>query len=407
LSFQNIYEFRGSSSEYLGSITKIEGAARYELLENFRSKANIIEFSNNFAKRIKKRLKIQKLSAVKKDGDKIVPNTENGSITVGTLASRNVEMPLVNALMQDKPTGTTCVIVETNPEASNIVGLLNAQHIKAKIIQSNSDFNLTDLCEIRFFLDLVEKGTSASIDADTWDEAKVALRKKFSASSDLENVLKLIRDFENINIRTKYKVDFRQFVCESRLEDFVTQDNTILVSTIHQTKGREFDNVYLALSSYARMMDADFRAIYVAITRAKTNLRIQYVGKYLDDVMAFGLTRFIDNTKYEKPQRIVLSLSHKDVVLDSFVKMQGAIEDLRAGLELQASKEGCFYKGKQILKFSKAFIEKIETQEQAGYSISKAIINHIVYWYPKDIAREEQKSKERMIILVNLEFARV
>lgn len=411
---QNIYEWRGSSSEFLGRIGEAEGATRYELLENFRSKANIIEFSNNFAKKITKRLKTQELTAVISENGIIKPNKENGSITIGSLTSNHIEVPIVNALMNDKPTGTTCIIVRTNEEVLSIAGLLNELNIKTKTLTSrekqelfNQDFNLLDLHEIRFFMELVEKGTSASIDADTWDEAKVAIRKKFSTSTNLENVQKLIRDFESINTRSKYKVDFRQFVCESRLEDFVTQDNTVLVSTIHQTKGREFDNVYLALSSYSKMADAEFRAIYVAITRAETNLHIQYVGKYLDNVEAFGLKRFVDKTNYDKPKRVAFSLSHKAVFLDSFINAQNIVEGLRAGQELQVNKEGCFFKGKLILKFSKAFVEKIEVQEKAGYSIAKAVVNHIVYWYPKNIAREEQKSKERMIVLVNIEFIRV
>ena len=38
---QNIYEFRGSDSAHMQSLIDEYGATRYELVENYRSKANI------------------------------------------------------------------------------------------------------------------------------------------------------------------------------------------------------------------------------------------------------------------------------------------------------------------------------------------------------------------------------
>ena len=39
---QNIYEFRGSDSAHMQSLIDEYGATRYELVENYRSKANIV-----------------------------------------------------------------------------------------------------------------------------------------------------------------------------------------------------------------------------------------------------------------------------------------------------------------------------------------------------------------------------
>ena len=58
---QNIYEWRGSSSEFLGKLAADDRAKKYELIENFRSSSNIVEFANNFAKKITNRLKSQPL----------------------------------------------------------------------------------------------------------------------------------------------------------------------------------------------------------------------------------------------------------------------------------------------------------------------------------------------------------
>ena len=43
---QNIYEFRGSSSEYFKSLLTEYDAGRYEMNENFESKANIVALTN-------------------------------------------------------------------------------------------------------------------------------------------------------------------------------------------------------------------------------------------------------------------------------------------------------------------------------------------------------------------------
>ncbi|MDD4157670.1 MAG: AAA family ATPase, partial [Candidatus Cloacimonetes bacterium] len=122
---QNIYEWRGSSSSFLGKIASVDGAARYELNENFRSKANLVAFTNGFAHKIKNRLKTKELVAAKEEKGKIVENIENGSISVCKLSSSNIEIPIVNAILNDKPNGSTCIVVKTNEQVNNIVGLLN------------------------------------------------------------------------------------------------------------------------------------------------------------------------------------------------------------------------------------------------------------------------------------------
>ena len=49
---QNIYEFRGSDSKYLKQLIEKEGAVMYELVENYRSKSNLVDFSNQFLESI-------------------------------------------------------------------------------------------------------------------------------------------------------------------------------------------------------------------------------------------------------------------------------------------------------------------------------------------------------------------
>src|SRR5690554_7264153 len=54
---QNIYEFRGASSKYLEQFIIGMKAAKHELIDNYRSKNNLVEFTNGFVKKISHRLK--------------------------------------------------------------------------------------------------------------------------------------------------------------------------------------------------------------------------------------------------------------------------------------------------------------------------------------------------------------
>jgi len=392
---QNIYEWRGSSSEYLGDFSKADGAAKYELIENFRSAKNLVEFSEIFVRKIAKRLKTSALKPVKQ---------QNGKITLCNLSRSAMEIPVVSAVLSDREPGSTCIIVRTNEEAGNVLGLLTKKGISAKIIQTNTHFNLRDLVEVREFTDAVFEGQSAVIPMEAWDDAKIDLQKKYMSSGDLEIVLKLIATFEKLNTRYKYKSDLKQFIVESKLEDFITQDNSIFVSTIHQAKGREFDNVYLALGQYTNMRDEEYRQIYVAITRAKNNLHISYVGDYFDTLRADGLKRSRDAAEYAKPDCILFPLSHRDVYLHFFTTSQKEIEALRSGQDLMADRGGLYANGRRVLRFSKGFVKKIEEKESRGYAISKAAIKHIVYWRPQKADKEQPK--EIKIILPEVEFVK-
>jgi ATP-dependent DNA helicase RecQ len=239
---QNIFEFRGSSSAYFASLLNEPDAKKYELVVNYRSNANIVEFANQFAKSITHRLKTIPIRPKK---------NENGKINICKLISENIEIPVVNMIQKIKPSGSTCIIVRTNEEALNIVGLLNKNGITVRKIQNNNDLNLNNLAELRDFIDDVSKDDSYAIADNVWRQAKDNLNRKYKDSDNLPGALKLIVDFEETNSKIKYKSDFKQFVRESKLEDLISiQKGLILVSTIHQTKGKEFDNDFLALSTF-------------------------------------------------------------------------------------------------------------------------------------------------------------
>lgn len=390
---QNIYEFRGSSSKYLETLIKEENAKSYELVENFRSCANIVDFANLFANKISHRIKTTPIQPVK---------SENGIVSVTNLYTDNMVIPTVNLLLKESLPGITAILTRTNADAFNIAGLLNNHKINAKLIQTNNDFSLYNLVEFRDFIaDIERDNENYSISEDAWLKAKKNLCKKYSTSSDLEGVCKLIRDFEEVNNKTKYKSDFKQFVRESKLEDMTDSlQNSILVSTIHQAKGREFDNVILSLSRYQNLEDSQLRTIYVALTRAKKNLYILYNGNYFDRIKVNNCYKYQDNSAYPQSEKLLLSLSHKDIWLDFFADKQQEIDSLRSGQVLTVSNNTLIYGNKEVGKFSKKCIAQIEKLKANAYVPSLSTVRHIVWW------QGDEMDKEIKIILPNVEFQR-
>ena len=388
---QNIYEFRGSSSAHFKSLLEERGAMKYELLENYRSSANIVEFANRFAEGISRRIKTEPITPVK---------TGNGAVSICKLASENIAIPVVNAVLDTMPSGTTCIAARTNAEAFNITGLLLKRGVSARLIQTNSDFSLYNLVEIRDFVSCIDAADDGyAIDDEAWQNAISSLNRKHSGSADLQSVFRLIREFEDTAGKTKYKSDLSQYIRESKLEDLESgSGGAILVSTIHQTKGREFDNVFLAYSGYLKPDDETKRAVYVAITRAKQNLHIFCNSNYFDGISAEGVARATDETDYPEPSPVCLQLSHRDVALSYFKFRRGEIDSLVSGQELSVRETGCFSGDKQIVKFSAKFLEQAKELKAKGYAPVRASVRHIVFWQGKEM------EKEIKIVLPNVEF---
>lgn len=389
---QNIYEFRGASSKHLEQFIKENNAVKHELLENYRSKSNLVDFTNQFVKRISHRLKQTPI---------IAKQNENGKIKI----VRHQSGPLINPLMQDILTtglsGTTCVLTKTNEEALQITGLLLKNNIQAKLIQSNDGFSLYNLNEIRYFLSHLNLADDIyTINDEIWLNAKREVVNKYRHSTKLEILGNIIKEFEVSNPKRKYKSDLEVFIRESKLEDFYSENGeTIFVSTIHKAKGKEFDNVFLMLENFNSATDEAKRLLYVAMTRAKTNLTIHLNTNFLDNLTADNLERIENREKHLQPNELAMHLSFKDVWLDYFLNKQHLVSKLTSGDTLTLNGDECLNsKGQSVLKFSQHFVRQVESMKVKKYELKSVKVNFIIYWL-KEGAEQEVK-----IILPELYF---
>lgn len=372
---QNVYQFRGADSRYMQQLITVHGGRLYELTDNYRSCSQVVDFANAFASRIHGRMKSTPISAV---------TSVDGVVHVVQHTSVNMEIPLVNHLKKVQNRGVTAVLTHTNEEALRLAALLRYHHLPARLVQSMDGFRFSDLAEVQYMLRQVEsRMQSPVVSADNWAQSKAKLECTYAHSQCLPQVMKALESFER-TCSTIYLSDFKEFVFESSIEDFVAQEEgEVLVSTVHKAKGREFDTVFLYISNRQQVDDEYMRQLYVGLTRAKRNLFIHCASTIFNPM--WGACYEVDTQLYPLPLEIMLSFSHRDVFLDFFQPLKHQILSLRSGTALKPGREG-LYSSDNVMMVSYSAKAKRELEQWLGkgYRLKSAHVRYIVAWHKKE-----------------------
>lgn len=202
---QNIFAFRGSNSAYMKKLITDYGATQYDLLENYRSRQNIVRFSNDFVKKITGRLKNEENIAVQQ---------EAGTVSLTKYRSRNMGIPLVRQVLTHKAIGSIGILTNTNEEAMRIVRLLRKQNRRARLIQSLDGFHLTDLAEVRCFLNEIRQNAiTPLISDDVWKNTKSILKEQYAGSDCLgqgiitEQTKERLKELESEIARLEFDIE--------------------------------------------------------------------------------------------------------------------------------------------------------------------------------------------------------
>lgn len=390
---QNIFEFRGSDSAYMGRLLKEPGSRLIEMTENYRSTQHVVEFANTFVREIKGRMKTIPI---------VSKSQEKGMVSMVHHTSAVMYKPLVDNLVNNRGRGSICVLTQTNEEAAIIVALLRKYGLRCKLIQSLDGFRFCNMAEVRLFLKYLETNTHTPLIADkVWEESKLKTYTVFKESASLCYLQKCIQLFEDTN-KAKYLTDFKEYLFESSVEDFCDlQSADVVVSTIHKSKGMEFDDVYMLVTEPLYITDELLRRYYVAITRAKKRLFIHANCSLFD-------TFKVDHKSFEKeihemPEEVVLQLSHKDVNLGYFKSRKREVLAMRAGQELRFDNNYLYdiRNNMPVCQLSQKMQGELLSWGEKGYSVSAAFIRFIVAWRPKDAPKDE---KEHAVLLVDLKL---
>ena len=388
---QNIFEFRGSDSQFLYKLSQEPGSRFVEMTENYRSSRQVVRCANAFVQGVSGRMKTAPIVSMR---------NEDGKVEVVRHSAQFMYQPLISNLLRHKGEGSSCVLTHTNDEAVMMVALLRKHGVPCKLIQSMEGFRFSNLAEVKYLMRYISKRmTTPLIPDELWEEAKRATFRKYAASQSLPYLRQCLRLFEKTN-RTKYHADFWEFVFESSVEDFCdTSKSEVVVSTIHKAKGREFDDVYLLIADTLYKDDKLFRQYYVGMTRAKNRLFVHTNGDLFSRLP--DEAQLVDNTIYPMPEEVVLQLSHKDVNLGFFKPIKQDVLALQSGAPL-FYKDNHFFvpsTGKAVARLSAAMQATLSAWQEKGYTPSSATVHFIVAWKPKDAPKVEQ---ETAVLLIDM-----
>lgn len=388
---QNIYEFRGSDSRFMRQLLDTPKSTFVEMTENYRSSRHVVDFANAFARGIRHRMKRTSILSVKQD---------EGTVVVRHHVSCLMYQRIASDLLAKRANGTMCVLTHTNEQAVIMNSLLRKQGLNSKLIQSTEGFRFWNMAEVRFFVKQIERNTHTPRIADeVWENAKSQTRLAYASSTCLPYLERCLKLFEQTS-REKFLTDFKEFVFESMTEDFCsTADADVVVSTIHKSKGHEYDDVYLLVTQPQHVTDLEMRRYYVGMTRAKCCLFI-YTDSSLFDRLPADF-HIVDQTTYGLPEELELQLTHKDVNLGFFMCRKREVLSLRAGEQLRFADNYLYAldASRPIAQISKKMQDELVLWDERGYMVSSATIRFVVAWKPKDAPKDE---KENAVLLLNL-----
>lgn len=405
---QNIYGFRGSSNAYMSKFRRKYGATVYTLPRNYRSYPEIVEFNNRILDFLRNRLKNQRLIASRKKGE--------GRINIIKYNGKYLEKPLVNFILDSHLPGSKAVLTKTNIQALQISAMLRTNGYKVKLMAGFEGFRVSDLYEIKCFDYKLSKevGESGIILEVSWDVACEWFRRIFKDNLHFETCMALIKQFDFSNPEKKILIEWREYCREINMEDAIKPDSeSIVVSTMHKAKGKEYDHVVMLVEDYDYTTDESRRLLYVASSRAKKTLDIHTNIDFYDKIESKNVTRSEFTGVLNEPVEYEMILGHSDINLGSqkYWKALSILKTIKTGDRLEESFVsfgdndapglGLEARG-NLLLYSKNFINKIYNPRlKKGYKIKQALAEYIVFWYDKD------DGKEYKIVLPRVKFVKV
>ena len=374
-------EFIDKFGEYFGQDEEEKSSSfkLYELLENYRSYSNIVSYCNSFIKGITKRYKQQELYAHAK---------QSGSVKIHSYPmAKSLIPPLVEMIKSEENLENIAILTYTNEEVMQIYSLLLENNIESKYIIEKEKFHLKDLVEIKEFCYILD---SYLLDETAYKEeyfykALQTVKERYKESSNMKFLEKVVSKF--LDESDEYYISqWDSYIYEIKLENFENYKKNVLVSTIHKSKGMEFDKVFLLVNNIPKD-DTEKRLYYVGMTRAKYELTLLVKGTKIPQNKEY-VKYYDDNNAYILGNNIVTyEMSLSDINLGFDVDYRSRNFDFFAGKRVEVKKVTNFknycvvYKGKILATFSHKFENLLLEKLQQGYVIESAEIQYVIVWF--------------------------
>ena len=348
--------------------------AQYELLTNFRSTQNIVEYSNKFIHNVPIRYKQHPLvSHSKYQGEVIIVNCD----------SQYLQQPAVEQVKEHiEAKKSLAVLAFSNNEVADIYALLHDENIAVNYLLDNDGFKLSSLVEIRFLDSLLK---DKDINENLLWELYEKVKQRYSGSKNLTMLYKIVKGF--IDDHEVYTPSlWHIYLDEISSEQLIATYNKVLVSTIHKSKGKEFDTVVLV--AHKMTLNDDFiRLFYVGMTRAKKKLIIVTDNEYFKSSPTSSVENTSNNKKYIEPNKKTFVMGLSDLYMSFQSQHDSQNIDLITGSQVyvqELTKNKPYYLIQNdilIAQLSKKMQNTILTHEAQGYSLSNVIIENVIEWF--------------------------
>ena len=358
--------------------------SEYELSTNYRSKKNIVEYSNRYSNILTNRLKSNKL---------LSHSDENGEIQFIKYQNSSYIHNLVTQVSGDS-SETIAILARNNDEVLTIYSLLLANNIKAKYITSKDGFSLGNLIELQDFLSFWKNSDL--------NKALEEFERLYSKSKNYRLATSVINRFideyeESIQHSQKhFKTVFEEYLKEVTFEEFEISRADVIVSTMHKAKGKEFDSVYLCIDESFITDEYDKRLMYVAITRAKNKLSIHTKNNLLDFLINYCDEVTTYNKKDVEPNRLVFLMSLGDIALSNEYSVDGInisnpIAGENVNIKFEFNGFSIYKNNNQIVRLSAPTTDKLDRlsskiiqKQKEGYILEGNVeIDNVVLWQDK------------------------
>lgn len=331
---QNLYAFRGADPEMFTALTDIFKS--YSLTTNYRSRQEILNYANVFLENMKtnRKTKIRLHTPLASDQLHLKDNiVQRGKSAISkdmdyyeyyhelstAFSSNSKVMDYIKSCLNDGQ--QLAILAYTNKEVSMLESIIHKKFGNAKSIRLGSDSS-QDVSDITNLLTCCSPETyDPAVSNSFVDYVYEKFSKKVNKLEDANYVPYRLKNFmlwlenydwdEKLDDKDKYAIMMKKAAESERISSTMRQvsnaqakeaiqNNNIILSTIHQAKGMEFDNCLIfsdenSLNNHTK--EDQLRVLYVALTRSKhSEFVYANVNPYVKTItMANAPVRFANN----------------------------------------------------------------------------------------------------------------
>ena len=365
----------------------------YKLGMNFRSKSKIVQCNNQFASEIRERI----------DEYKVIKPYSNQSGEVFLHYYQTAEfLTALLPFIQNSSQKTIAILSHENEQVLDIYSILKDDPaLDVSYLLKNEGFHLYMMAEISAFSHFLETNLDTDdkiISQTLFDNAKDFLAKEYADSAKLNIALKHISDFEEKHdlLTLSFWNNYTWEVFAGQFSDTPTK---IVVSTIHRSKGKEFDEVHVILQQEHHQNNSDYfkRLYYVALSRARTSLHIHSYPR-----QSFKTLESLDITVKENPEKhfppikkrllimqledAYLSYLSRNTYSQKYVTNNKIMAGTRVQLKMDNNAKGysIMHHNTIIGRTSKKFSNMLKQSVFRNYTIADCEIEYVAKWFCKE-----------------------